>query len=136
MAEEGAEELIKKKLIERNFTINSNGILREMYLTGTNESLINKFEVEYFSDIYGYSFKEINKLSLEPLLRYEATLTYCLRNICRYPQIDNTEFFEMLTHIEDSISNKLLKRGSLFKFVYMIDHVNDIWFSIEYKHQQ
>jgi hypothetical protein len=31
------------------------------------------------------------------------------------------------------ISNKLLKKGSLFKFVYQLDEGNDIWFSIEYK---
>jgi hypothetical protein len=39
----------------------------------------------------------------------------------RYPQINNAEFFEMLTNIEDQISNKLLQRGSLFKFVYKLD---------------
>lgn len=54
----------------------------------------------------------------------------------RYPQINNAEFFEMLTNIEDQISNKLLQRGSLFKFVYKLDALQDIWFSIEYKHQQ
>ena len=75
-------------------------------------------------------------MTLEPLLKVEATLTYSLRNIMRYPQINNTEFFEMLTNIEDQISNKLLQRGSLFKFVYKLDALEDIWFSIEYKHQQ
>lgn len=40
----------------------------------------------------------------------------------------------MITHIEDRISNKLLQRGSLFKFVYKLDCEGDIWFSIEYKH--
>lgn len=54
----------------------------------------------------------------------------------RYPQIDNTEFFQMLTTIEDKISNRLLQRGSLFKFIYKLDTKEDIWFSIEYKKQQ
>jgi hypothetical protein len=54
----------------------------------------------------------------------------------RYPQINNTEFFEMITNIEDQISNKLLQRGSLFKFVYKLKYEGDIWFSIEYKRQQ
>ena len=69
-------------------------------------------------------------------MHFTATLVYSLRNILRYPQIGNTQFFEMFTHIEDQISNKLLKRGSLFKFVYKIDHQSDIWFSIEYKKLQ
>lgn len=69
-------------------------------------------------------------MTLQPLFKLEATLTYSLRNILRYPQIDNTEFFEMFTHIEDQLSNKLLQRGSLFKFVYKLDHEADIWFSI------
>ena len=73
---------------------------------------------------------------MEPLLRVEATITHSLRTILRYPQIDNTEFFEMLTHIEDQISNKLLQKGSLFKFVYKLDCEGDVWFSVEYKHQQ
>jgi hypothetical protein len=29
-------------------------------------------------------------MTLEPLLKVEANLTYALRNILRYPQIDNT----------------------------------------------
>jgi hypothetical protein len=42
----------------------------------------------------------------------------------------------MLTTIEDKISNRLLQRGSLFKFIYKLDTKEDIWFSIEYKKQQ
>jgi hypothetical protein len=36
----------------------------------------------------------------------------------------------MLTHIEDQISNKLLQKGSLFKFVYKLDCEGDVWFSV------
>lgn len=113
--------MVRKKLQEKNFNIDTSGTLRRLFLSGTNEDLIKKFEIEYFSDLYGYSYKYINKMTLEPLLKLEATLTYSLRNIMRYPQIDTTEFFEMMTHIEDKISNKLLQRGSLFKFVYKLD---------------
>lgn len=74
-------------------------------------------------------------MTLGPLLKVESTLTYSLRNILRYPQIDNTDFFEMLTHIEDQFSNQVLKRGSLFKFIYKLDGDN-IWFSVEFKRQQ
>lgn len=44
--------------------------MRKMYLSETNEDLIKKLEVEYFSDVYGNSFKQINKITLEPLLRF------------------------------------------------------------------
>lgn len=81
------------------FNIDTNGTLRKVFLAGTNEELIKKFEVEYFSDVYGYSFKRINKLTLQPLLRVEASLTYTLRNVMRYPQIKTTQFFEILTNI-------------------------------------
>lgn len=93
--------------------------------------MIKKFEIEYFSSVYGKSFKEINKVTIEPLMRLESRLTYCLRNALRYQQIPDLEFFTILSTIEDTISNKLLKKGSLFKFVYQLDNMSDSWFSIE-----
>lgn len=104
-----------------------------MFLHETNENLINKFEIEYFSDIYGQSFKEINKVTIEPLLRFEALLTYNLKNIMRYPQIPSLSFFEIFAAIEDKISNNLLKKGSMFKFVFQIETLADNWFTIEFK---
>ncbi len=86
--------------------------------------------------MYGNTFKQINKVSLEPLLKVEASLTYTFWNILSYSQIHYTEFFHFLTFIEDQISNKLLKRGSLFKFVYKIASESDIWFAIEHKRHQ
>jgi hypothetical protein len=47
---------------------------------------------------------------------------YTLWNIVRYPQIELSQFFHLLTHLEDKMSNKLMKMGSLVKFVYKIDH--------------
>ena len=41
----------------------------------------------------------------------------------------------MMTHIEDQYSNHVLKKGSLFKFLYKLD-MDNIWFSIEFKRQQ
>jgi len=34
------------------------------------------------------------------------------------------------------MSNKLLKKGSIAKFIYKIDAASDNWFLIEYKQQQ
>lgn len=131
-----AEKMVKTKLLVEDFHVDTNGALRKMYLSETNEALIKKLEVEYFSDVYGNSFKRINKVTLEPLLKFEASLTYSLWNILSYPQIEEDDFFHLITHIEDQMSNKLLKVGSLAKFVYKVDHESDIWFLIERKKHQ
>lgn len=39
-------------------------IIRRVYLNNTNKALIEKFHVEYFSDIYGNSFKELSRVTL------------------------------------------------------------------------
>jgi hypothetical protein len=93
ISEEDARLILSKKVFERNYHINVNWVIRKMFLHETNEHLINKFEIEYFSDIYGQSFKEINKVTIEPLLRFEALLTYNFKNIMRYPQIPSLSFF-------------------------------------------
>lgn len=131
------QKIFNNKLIIKKFHIDTHGALRKMYLSATNEDLVRKLEVEYFSDVYGNSFKQINKVTLEPLLKAEASLTHIFWNILSYPEIDTDDFFHFLTHIEDQMSNKLLKMGSLVKFVYKINHESDIWFQVEHKlHQE
>jgi len=51
----------------------------------------------------------------------------------RYPQMSSHNFFEIFSTIEDKISNNLLKKGSLFKFVFQIEDLADNWFTIEFK---
>lgn len=51
----------------------------------------------------------------------------------RYPQMPNLSFFEIFAAIEDKISNNLLKKGSMFKFVFQIETLADNWFTIEFK---
>lgn len=53
----------------------------------------------------------------------------------RYKQINTLSFFDMLTHVEDQYSNRVLKKGSLFKFLYRLEG-DSTWFSVEYKRQQ
>ncbi len=65
-----AEKMVKTKLLVEDFHVETNGALRKTYLSETNEALIKKLEVEYFSDVYGNSFKRINKVTLEPLLKF------------------------------------------------------------------
>jgi hypothetical protein len=65
-----AETILNTKHIIKKFRIDSNGVLRKMYLAETNEALVKKFEIEYFYNIYGNSFRKINKITLEPLLQF------------------------------------------------------------------
>jgi hypothetical protein len=57
-------KLLTKKLIEKDSSFDSNWIMRKAFLSDTNEQLIKKFEIEYFSSVYGKSFKEINKVTI------------------------------------------------------------------------
>lgn len=50
--------------------------------------------------------------------------------------MSNNSFFQIFTTIEDKISNNLLKKGSLFKFVYQIETFSDNWFTVEFKDSQ
>ena len=64
------EKLVRQKLQEKKFQIDSNFALRKLFLADVSEDFISKLEIEYFSDLYGYSFKYINKITLEPLLKF------------------------------------------------------------------
>ena len=62
MVEEGmlSDEDAGKLLTKKNPKVDDfdvNWILRKMFLSDTNEELIKKFEVEYFSSVYGQSFR-------------------------------------------------------------------------------
>jgi hypothetical protein len=80
-----SDKIFNSKMVFKKFHIDTHGALRKMYLSETNEDLVRKLEVEYFSDVYGNSFKQINKVTLEPLLKVEASLTHLLWNILSYP---------------------------------------------------
>ena len=126
------KNLLARKLAESSFQVDQDSIVRQMYLEDTNQPFIDKFEAEYFADIFGPSFKEINKVTIEPLIRLESTLTYALKKLARSPHINHLEFFKILGEIESSISNRLLKRGSLFKIVYQASTDKPSWFTIHY----
>lgn len=49
--------LISRRLGDSSFQIDQDSIVRQMYLEDTNKEFIDKFEAEYFSDIFGPTFK-------------------------------------------------------------------------------
>jgi hypothetical protein len=79
------KNLLARRLAESTFQVDQDSIVRQMYLEDTNQSFIDKFEAEYFADIFGSSFKEINKVTIEPLIHLESTLTYALKKLARSP---------------------------------------------------
>lgn len=126
------KHLLARRLGESSFQVDEDCIVRQMYLEDTNKTFIDKFEAEYFSDIFGPSFKEINKVTIEPLIHLESTLTYALKKLARSPQINHLEFFKILGEIEFNISNCLLKKGSLFKLIYQVKARSNSWFTVQY----
>ncbi len=83
------KHLLARRLGESSFQVDDDCVVRQMYLEDTNKSFIDKFEAEYFSDIFGPTFKEINKVTIEPLIHLESTLTYALKKLARSPQINH-----------------------------------------------
>ena len=121
-----------KQTYPLTFRVDEDSIIRQMYLEGTDSKFIDKFEAEYFGDIFGSSFKETNKVTIQPLVHLESTLTYAMKKLMRHATISSTEFFKVLSEIETNISSKLLKKGSLFKFVYQLNSDKDTWFTVHF----
>lgn len=132
--EEEGHELLHKSVGDKGFRLDEDCTIRRTYLQGTHPKLIQKFEAEYFGNIYGKAFKEINKVTIEPLIKLESTMIYALKNICRFPHISTYEFFRILAKVENTISNQLLKNGSLFKFAFQLNCDRNIWFTFRFDH--
>jgi hypothetical protein len=45
LSEEQGERLLKKKLQEKIFHVDTSGVLRKLFISGINEDLIKKFEI-------------------------------------------------------------------------------------------
>ncbi len=56
--------LIHKSFTTRGFRLDDDCTVRKTYLQGTKDKLVQKFEAEYFGNIYGKAFKEINNVTI------------------------------------------------------------------------
>jgi hypothetical protein len=56
-----------------------------------------------------------------------------LSKVMRYPETNLADFFHILATIEYKISNSLVKKGSIFKFVFEVEELGENWFAIEVK---
>ena len=50
-------DLLHKKLGKKHFRLDEDCTIRKTYMQDTNPKLIEKFEAEYFENIYGKAFK-------------------------------------------------------------------------------
>lgn len=54
-------------------------------------------------------------------------------NALRHQNIEDSAFWKQISKIESDISSKLLKKGSIFKFVYQINSIAESWFTVKVK---
>lgn len=67
------------------------------------------------------------------MLKHEALLLDTLAKVMRYPDTNLADFFHILATLEYRISNSLVKKGSIFKFVFEVEELGENWFAIEVK---
>lgn len=83
------ERVMNKEKI-RSLSLDSQWVLRETFLSDISEASIKNFELEYLSQVYPNYFNQmVDNLSIEPLLRKEAKLVYCFRNMLRFSQLNH-----------------------------------------------
>lgn len=58
-------------------------------------------------------------------------MIHTLSKLLKYPGIETDNFFNMLATIEENISKTLVKKGSIFKFVFEVAELAHNWFAIE-----
>ena len=73
----------------------------------------------------------MNRVTLEPMLRHESLMIHTFAKLLKYPGIETENFFNMLATIEENISKTLVKKGSIFKFVFEVAELAHNWFAIE-----
>lgn len=54
-----------------------------------------------------------------------------MAKLFKYPEIETESFFNILATIEENISKTLVKKGSIFKFVFEVAELAHNWFAIE-----
>lgn len=106
-------------------------IVRKIMLSNISQEFIKKFQIEYFSSVYGNSFRQINRTTLDPLLRHEAFILYNFHRTLRYPPPQIDIFWNILATIQDNVSRTLLHDGSIFTFVFEVEQLAGNWFAIE-----
>jgi hypothetical protein len=93
--------------------------------------IVKKIEIDYFQDFYGNYFNAFNEVDVKPILRFEAHLLYHFTLMLRHRNVCQSVFFRCLHYIEQSISDVLFRKGSLFKFVFQDN--KDNWFVLTQK---
>lgn len=114
-------------------TLIINPIIKNIMLSNISEEFVNRFQIEYFSNVLGNSFREINSSTLGPLLHHESLMLHGMNKVLRYPSPDVYIFWNMMGNIQENISRTLLEPGSIFTFAFEVEELEGNWFVLELK---
>lgn len=98
--------------------INRNYIFHKAMLKDTNNDKIKKFETDYFQANYGKIYENIHKIDMEPIVKYEALILHNFDRILRHNSENFMPCINYLLCMEKNISEFLLCKGSIFKFIF------------------
>lgn len=87
-------------------------------LKDTNNDKIKKFETDYFHANYGKIYENIHKIDMEPIVKYESLILHNFDRILRHNSENFMPCINYLLCMEKNISDFLLCKGSIFKFIF------------------
>ncbi|EAR82678.2 cation channel family transporter (macronuclear) [Tetrahymena thermophila SB210] len=113
---------------DANQSLNFQYMMKKALLSDSNMDMIKKLEIDYFQFTYGSYFNAFHEVKISPILKYESYIIYNLQRILRHKTLDCLFFFNVLINFEKNLSNILLRKGSLVKFVFQDSFGNWICF--------
>ncbi|KAL4467991.1 hypothetical protein ABPG72_015861 [Tetrahymena utriculariae] len=113
---------------DANQSLNFQYMMKKALLSDSNMDMIKKLEIDYFQLTYGSYFNAFHEVKISPILKYESYIIYNLQRILRHKTLDCLFFFNVLKNFEKNLSNILLRKGSLVKFVFQDSFDNWICF--------
>lgn len=106
-------------------------MLKQAMLKEKNMDIIKKLEIDYFQDCYGNYFNIFHQVEVQPILRFESHLLYNFERALRYRSFDSDMLIQMILYLEQQISNTILNKGSICKFIFQDS--KDNWFCLSHK---
>ncbi|KAL4429432.1 hypothetical protein ABPG74_021019 [Tetrahymena malaccensis] len=113
---------------DANQSLNFQYMMKKALLSDSNMDMIKKLEIDYFQFTYGSYFNAFHEVKISPILKYESYIIYNLQRILRHKTLDCIFFFNVLKNFEKNLSNILLRKGSLVKFIFQDSFGNWICF--------
>lgn len=119
--------IIEKVEYQTTQEVNQNFVFKRALLKDTNSDKVKKFEVDYFQANYGKVFEVINQIDMGPIIKYEGFLLHNFDRALRHNSTNFMTLINLLFMMEKNISNLMLCKGSIFKFVFQDNMGNWIY---------